>query len=966
MKYLSLLFIAFLLLQFTSLAQLDSVWYQGPSTGSVVSGAMQNTDNFTDEPIQLPFGEFRLKPEYKFENVIEDQRHNLDNSQLPAYCYVEDPSVTEGQIFNGGQTVLLNSFSGFNATNVYPPDPTIAAGPNHLIAMVNGSPSIFRIFDKQGNVLITINCLDWWSPVSSEELGDPQLIYDNYAGRWVISVLQVNFTDLTASNLIAYSDDDDPMGIWYVYRLDTKMHGSVSSNTWGDYPKMGFDDEAIYIMTRCIPFGGGDWYCKIRIISKSELYNSNGGTLTYVDIWDIRKPNDLSISFDVIHPAISYSPDNGGWFFYSAGWWQQPSADYYVLYKITNPLTNPGIRGKVLNTQLYYGPPNANQLGGGVDLEAVGLITRAPIVREDTLYVSHDIQNSTNNSYSSVKYLKVDLNAISIIEQVEFGAIGYFYLYSSLAIDANHNIAITYSRSGDNEYVGAYYSTRHLGDPPALSSSQPIAEGQGNYQLIGNNRNRWGDYMGIYLDPANNYDIWMLTEYAAGTNTWGTYVAQVRMVPFTGVYTFANPLSIDFGDVEVNDTSTVNSVIISNYGDSDLIITDMLPSVGNFNILNVPNLPYTIIPYDTLVLNLNFTPTDTGVVGESFNFTSNDPSFNGFTFTGNGYKIFPALDKTFYASSGIQNSGNILTIDEISGSGNNIGPSLFNSVKSISIHPQTGIMYGLVTGSGSSQIVRINTFEGDSYTLHTLNISNFASAAFDTTGILYVVTLDGDFYIADLVNGTTNFVVDAVSSYSGITFHPGTNELWATTRSFVINKDAIFKVDLVTGDTVIVGNTGLNKLTNAIAFDENYNLFGIIGAENEVADFISIDPLNGIGTIIGSVGFKNILGLAYAETGITDVIYESIFIPDDYVLEQNYPNPFNPSTKIRYSIPQPSNVVIKFFDILGNEIATLINEEKPAGSYEVEINSSDLVSGVYFYRLQAGNFTETKKMILLK
>jgi hypothetical protein len=97
----------------------------------------------------------------------------------------------------------------------------------------------------------------------------------------------------------------------------------------------------------------------------------------------------------------------------------------------------------------------------------------------------------------------------------------------------------------------------------------------------------------------------------------------------------------------------------------------------------------------------------------------------------------------------------------------------------------------------------------------------------------------------------------------------------------------------------------------------------------------------------------------------TDIKNESIKI-NDYQLNQNYPNPFNPSTKIKYSITQPSNVVIKVFDILGNEIEILVNEEKQTGTYELTWNAEGLPSGVYFYRLQAGSFVETKKMILLK
>jgi hypothetical protein len=88
--------------------------------------------------------------------------------------------------------------------------------------------------------------------------------------------------------------------------------------------------------------------------------------------------------------------------------------------------------------------------------------------------------------------------------------------------------------------------------------------------------------------------------------------------------------------------------------------------------------------------------------------------------------------------------------------------------------------------------------------------------------------------------------------------------------------------------------------------------------------------------------------------------------PNYYHLEQNYPNPFNPYTKITFTIPQLSFVTIKIYDVLGNEITTLVNEEKPAGSYDFEFDAAGLTSGIYFYQLQAGDYIETKKMVLMK
>ena len=109
----------------------------------------------------------------------------------------------------------------------------------------------------------------------------------------------------------------------------------------------------------------------------------------------------------------------------------------------------------------------------------------------------------------------------------------------------------------------------------------------------------------------------------------------------------------------------------------------------------------------------------------------------------------------------------------------------------------------------------------------------------------------------------------------------------------------------------------------------------------------------------GSVTIK------YSQTP-TGVYQTNLNLPDEYYLRQNYPNPFNPVTNIICRISKSEFVSLKVYDVLGNEIAVLINQEKPAGNYSVEFNGATLSSGIYFYRLKAGNFLDTKKLVLLK
>lgn len=129
-----------------------------------------------------------------------------------------------------------------------------------------------------------------------------------------------------------------------------------------------------------------------------------------------------------------------------------------------------------------------------------------------------------------------------------------------------------------------------------------------------------------------------------------------------------------------------------------------------------------------------------------------------------------------------------------------------------------------------------------------------------------------------------------------------------------------------------------------------------IGSDEYSSDSITRKPLtaNDVGPYAEEI-------ITLVETGSNTNLGLSSFI-----LFQNYPNPFNPVTTIQYSIPQKSSIIIKIYDILGNEIITLVNEEKQIGNYDVKFNASEFSNGVYFYRLQAGDFVATKKLVLLK
>ena len=127
------------------------------------------------------------------------------------------------------------------------------------------------------------------------------------------------------------------------------------------------------------------------------------------------------------------------------------------------------------------------------------------------------------------------------------------------------------------------------------------------------------------------------------------------------------------------------------------------------------------------------------------------------------------------------------------------------------------------------------------------------------------------------------------------------------------------------------------------------------------SDIVFIDHQNGFA--VGGIG---VILKTNNGGGLITKVEDVNSAPINFSLMQNYPNPFNPATKISFSIPELADVQLKIFDVLGREVSLLINEEKPAGNYEVEFNASKLASGIYFYRLKSGKFIDTKKMTLIR
>ena len=154
----------------------------------------------------------------------------------------------------------------------------------------------------------------------------------------------------------------------------------------------------------------------------------------------------------------------------------------------------------------------------------------------------------------------------------------------------------------------------------------------------------------------------------------------------------------------------------------------------------------------------------------------------------------------------------------------------------------------------------------------------------------------------------------------------------------------------------------------------------ITGTANDADQLTHIAPISGNDTTIhifrsmqdgkliadNNAGSTTAYYAKYKFTAVTGVGSAQLVGPSDYTLSQNYPNPFNPTTNIDFTLPVSQRVSLKVYNMLGQEVATIMDGFKEKGSYFVEFNASKLASGVYLYKLQAGSFVSTKKMVLVK
>ena len=464
-------------------------------------------------------------PEKENQSPVNEAKQDGKEPEQGAYL-----GPTAGLRFSFDSTVFDDNVTTTGSVFI-PPDSHGAAGPSHLVNVVN---TTIRFHAKDGTLQFQDSLANFFAALTPlTNTFDPKVIYDQYANRFVVVTLEQTDTFVgapanTSRILLAVSDDNNPNGTWYTTSINasTLIGGTPH---WADYPGFGVDSSAIYITANMFSFF------------------SFGGTFGGNRLWSVAK--DLGTGFYAGGPttATVIDPVPGGGF----GLTQQPSHtfgsapfsgtylagfsglsngvdEFFQVIRVEDPLTAPLLDLQFVNfgnvDALAGALPKAPQLGSAVRIDTNDRRTFNAVYREDFLYVTTHVNprpGLPDAGQTTAVFGKLDasnLAAVAVDDLVLLGgediAPQTTTFFPSVAVNRNGDVAVGFSASASTIYASSYFTTRLCTDlPGSFGPSTLLRAGQDFYVRTFGNSNRWGDYSSVAVDPLSN-TFWVYNEHA--------------------------------------------------------------------------------------------------------------------------------------------------------------------------------------------------------------------------------------------------------------------------------------------------------------------------------------------------------------------------------------------------------------------------------------------------------------------
>jgi hypothetical protein len=353
--------------------------------------------------------------------------------------------------------------------------------------------------------------------VFGEGFFDPRVSYDLTTGRYIVAAVgkHLHVNPPVSTCYVAVSATSDPTGLWHKYAFDI-LRGGASNYQRGDYPSLGWDDQAVYVSVNMFPVaGGGSTGTRTLILDKTAALA--GLALTPTIIENVQLPNGNKAF--TIKPAEAMGPLSTGLLMSTYG------KDALMLARVTNPLGAPSITRYAIPVSQWYVAGDAPQLGSSTLLDTVDDRLQKTVYRAGVLWTGHTVASSSGGN-ARVKFYRLDpLGSQGILDTEVVSDTVTRYFMPAIVPDDQGNAVAVFQGSSASIYPSIYHA-RYNGSLAEFEAPVLTAASQVPY-VTGQNPNRWGDYTDAALDVVTGDRVWVQGELCYGFGFWKLHAARV-------------------------------------------------------------------------------------------------------------------------------------------------------------------------------------------------------------------------------------------------------------------------------------------------------------------------------------------------------------------------------------------------------------------------------------------------------
>jgi len=442
--------------------------------------------------------------------------------RAPALSSSFDTTTFETNITNTG---------GFIFT---PADPHGAAGPNHLVNVVNVT---LRIHGKTGTLLEDTALASFFSPLSPLTFTfDPKVVYDQHAGRFVVITLELTDDGAGGSTetsrlLVAVSDDNNPVGTWFMVALDTKLDIGGTDH-FADFPGLAVDEEAIYVTANMFEFiADGNDFGGVRLFVIDKGLGRGGfydGGVASASVLDPYAGGGIETTTQPAH-VFGTAPAGVGTFLVAYSGITTGTTEGVQIVRIDDPLGSPTFLRQIVDVgnieDLVTGLPLAPQSGSSVEVATNDRRALNAVWFDDSLWVGATIDpkaGDADTGEATAHWWEFDTSSLGALSLADQGSVlgediatDTYTFFPAVAVNGAGQLALGFSGSASSIFPGSFYTTREPADAAGTTSgSATLRAGTDFYErFLCGVENRWGDYSGVAVDPVDGC-FWVYNKHA--------------------------------------------------------------------------------------------------------------------------------------------------------------------------------------------------------------------------------------------------------------------------------------------------------------------------------------------------------------------------------------------------------------------------------------------------------------------